>query len=244
MATSGSADYLVSGQEIVNAAYRIVNNVSSEYTLAGEESADYLEALNMLVKNLMGPPSFLCKGIKTWQREVASLALTAKIEFDLKPSGGDADINIPVELLKVMYKRASSDTETELKEMTYDEYFGISDKTATGTPTRYNYERRLDTGKFRLNNVPLASIVSAGDTVEISYLTPLEDFDAGANDPYFPQEYYRPLKWLLAQEMHPEAGKKMPPEVAALASQSVEEANTFEAENTKACFEPNNPDAW
>jgi hypothetical protein len=244
MATSGSADFSVSGSEIVSAAYRIVYNTSSEYTLEAVELADGLQALNMLVKNLMGPPNFLAKGIKTWQRKTASLTLTAKIEFSLKSSGGDLNIDIPAKVLHANYKIASNDNETPLREMTYQQYFQIADKTATGTPNRYNYQRELDAGKFRLNVVPTAAIVSAGNTIEIAYLTPLEDFDAGANDPYFPQEWYRPLKWLLAQEMHPESGRAMPAEVAALASQSVESANTFEAEKSDIFFEPNNPENW
>lgn len=193
----------------------------------------------MLVKNLMGPPNFLAKGMKTWQRQVASLDLAAKIEYSIKLSDGDLNIEIPVRIIQANYKRASSDTESPLEPMSSEEYFALPDKTATGTPTKYNYERKLDDGKFRLNNVPITSIVSAGDTIEIAYLTPLEDFDSSANTPYFPQEWYRPLKWMLAQEMHPEAGKKMPPEVAALTKQSTESATSVEPEDTSnAFFEP------
>jgi hypothetical protein len=244
MATSGSADFSVTGGDIVRAAYRIVYNVSSDYTLEASELADGLQSLNMLVKNLMGPPNFLLRGLKTWQREVASLTLTAKMEFSLKPSGGDLDINIPAAVLLATYKEGVNSTETPLTRMTYESYISISNKAATGAPTMYNFERRLSDAKFRLNVIPTATMVSNGDTVEIAYLTPIEDFDASSNDPYFPQEWYRPLKWLLAQELHPEAGKKMPAEVAALAGQSVEVANTFEPESSNMFFEPNNPDMY
>lgn len=244
MATSGSANFAVTGGDIVRAAYRIVYNVSSEYTLEAAEMADGIQALNMLVKNLMGPPNFLTRGIKTWQREVGSLTLAEQIEYSLKPSGGDMDINIPAAIISANYKFADDDSEVPMFEMSYADYRAILNKTITGTPTMYNFERRLSDAKFRLNCVPTADIVSDGDTIEIAYLTPLEDFDATSDDPYFPQEWYRPLKWLLAQEMHPEAGKQMPPEVAALAKQSTEVANTFEPEASELCFEPNNPEMW
>ena len=244
MTTSNSANFAISGAEICSAAYRIVYNVSSLYTLEAEEMADFMQALNLLVKNLMGPPNFLAKGIKTWQKEVASLALAAKIEYNLQPSGGDLDINIPVRVLNANYKHTPTSGETPLTEMTDENYFQLSSKIALGTPIAYNYHRALDSGLFRLNCIPSASVVANLDTIEIHYLTPLEDFDSNANTPYFPQEWYRPLKWFLAQEMMPEAGKSMPPEVAALATQSIEAATSVQEENSDMHFEPDNPENW
>lgn len=413
MATSGSANYSVSAADIINAAYRVVYNASSEYTLQGVETDDWLQALNMLVKNLMGPPNFLARGMKTWQREVTSLTLQASMAHDIKPSaytftfvdsdvtvaddtisetghdlvtgsrvvltttgtlpaplarsttyyvirvdpntfklattgpnaadgtaiditaapitfsfattdvsaandtitetahglvtgdaitlsttgtlpdplatsttyyvirddadtfklattaanatagtqinitdtgsgthtltgGGtitvtqtiDLSVNIPVELLSVNYKDISNDSETPLDSITYEEWFAIGNKTNRGNPSRYYYERRLDRGRIFLDTIPSAAIVTAADTLEIAFLTPLEDFDATANDPYFPQEWYRPLKWMLAQEMHPEAGKIVPADVASLAAQSIEAANTTAPEKGDSFFQP------
>jgi len=241
MTTSNSADYSVSGGDIVNAAYRIVYNTSSEYTLEAFELADGLQALNLLVKNLMGPPNFLAKGMKRWQRLTASLTLAVKMDYDLKSSGGDLAIKTPVKILAVNYKDTSTGIETPMVPMTIDEQFSIANKAATGIPTRYAYERQLDTGKFRLDVIPSAAIVAAVDTLTIAYLVPLEDFDSSANTPYFPQEWYRPLKWLLAQEWSPEAGKKLPKEVAALAAQSLEAASAMDPEDSDMYFEPDNP---
>jgi len=244
MTTSGSANFAVSGGDIVRAAYRIVHSVSSEYTLDAVELSDGLQSLNMLVKNLMGPPNFLAKGIKTWQKEIASLTLKSKLDYSIKLTGGDLNIEIPVRILNANYKQTSNKNESPLREMSYEEYFSISDKTSKGTPTRYTYNRKLSEGIFSLNVIPLDSIVTAVDTIEISYLTPIEDFDASVNNPYFPQEWYRPLKWLLAQEMHPEAGRRLPEEVAALANQSIESATSFEEDTSKMFFEPDNPESW
>jgi len=49
---------------------------------------------------------------------------------------------------------------------------------------------------------------------------------------------------LLAQEMHPEAGRRLPEEVAALANQSIESATSFEEDTSKMFFEPDNPESW
>ena len=242
MSTSGSADLATSGGSICRAAYRIVHSSSSAYTLQPEELVDYLEALNFLVKNLMGPPNYLMRGVKTWQRSTESLTLAAKLEYSFKTSGGDLDVNIPVGIIQANYKQ--DDTEIPLVKMTYEEYFSISDKTSTGNPTKYQYERRLDEGLFRVNLIPTAAMIANGDTVELAYLTPLEDFDSQANEPFFPQEWYRPLKWLLAQEMSPEAGKRVPPDVAALAKQSSEIANSIDREETSLYFEPDNPELY
>jgi hypothetical protein len=242
MATSGSANFSVSGGDIVRAAYRIVYSSSSDYTLTGSELSDGLESLNFLVKNLMGPPSFLARGMKTWQRETASLTLAAKIEYSFKTSGGDLNINIPVKILNANYKTGNN--ETPLTQMSNLEYERIGNKTNTGTPTRYNFERRLTDAKFRLDIVPTASIVSNGDTIEISYLKPLEDFDSTSDDPYFPQEWFRPLKWLLAVEMMPEAGRLVPADVAALATQATEAANALPDQEQRYSFEPDNPELY
>lgn len=244
MTTSGSANYSRSGGDIVRAAYRIVHNISSAYTLKSDEMADGLEALNMLIKNLQGPPNPIFKGVKTWQRETASITLAAKIEYSLKSSGGDLDINIPVKILEAHYYRDSSDTETLMRYLQYLEWRNLPDKTATGTPSRYNYEKRLDEGLFRLDVIPTASIIAAGDTIKFSYLTPLEDLDTISDDVYFPAEWFRPLKWLLAQEWLPEVGKQVPPDVAALAQQSTEVAESVDLQETTLYFEPDNPESW
>lgn len=244
MALSGSSDFSVSGGDIVRAAYRVVYNVSSEYTLEAAELADGIQALNILIKNLMGPPAFLAKGLKAWQRKTASLTLAAKSAYSLKPTGGDLDIDIPVSVLKIMYKFTSEDTERPLTYLTYEQYFSILNKAAEGSPIQYSYNRELEVGTLNIYPVPTADIVSDGDTLEISYLTPLNDIVAQSDDVHFSQEWFRPLKWMLAQEMFPEAGFPIPQEVSALAAQALESANTVEPVETVDFFEPNNPNMW
>ncbi len=70
MSTSGSIDFDMTGQEIVQAAVSIISEKSSEVGLEPGEVSDGLKALNRLVKSWQGQPVHL------WKRDEAIVFLT------------------------------------------------------------------------------------------------------------------------------------------------------------------------
>lgn len=73
-------------------------------------------------------------------------------------------------------------------------------KTTNGTPVMVTYKPTLTSGRLEVWQPPTDIDMILGLTVE----RPFEDFDAGANNPDLPQEWYDPLVWLLADRLEPE----------------------------------------
>ena len=226
MATSGTYDFTVTRDEIVTAALRKIGVVDAGETPTSDELSDGAEDLNIMVKGWMAPNNFIAKGLKLWQRARASLTLSASISFDLKPSGGDCDIQIPVAIISAVL-RDSDDNDTVLEPMSFEQYEALGNKTDTGTPSRYYYERSLSTGTLYLDVIP----DDTTDTIEFVYLQVLEDFDSSTDNPDFPQEWYEPLVYNLALRLAPDYGVEPSQSVVSMAQVSLANAQTFAPEN-------------
>ena len=70
-------------------------------------------------------------------------------------------------------------------------------KTTNGTPVFVTYKPTLTSGRLEVWQPPNSIKMFLGLTME----RPFEDFDVGANNPDFPQEWYDPLVYLLADRI-------------------------------------------
>lgn len=324
MASSGSYDLSVSGDDIIEAAMKKYGGLAiGESASTAEKTAGRL-ALNMLVKQWMAPPNAIAPGLKMWQRTRTSLTLTAAISITLKPgvlaytsggtteivtgdtlsattggsgatatvvavslasgtwaggtaagnfslvgqsgtfasetvnntggaddyatisgdsdqAGGGKDIIIPVDIISAV-RRDSNNNDVPMIPMLLGEFEALSNKTSnTGDPSKYYYERGLASGILRWNVIPSDTT----KTVELVYLEVLEDFDAAANTPDFPQEWYRALVWNLAIEIISEDGKEPSAFIIDMAKTSLYTAQTFVPETSKMHFQPGlDDDEW
>jgi hypothetical protein len=226
-------DFSVNSNDIIEGAIRALGALSTGESLPANEMVDGREALNMIVKQLMGPPHYLMKGVKPWQREEASLTLAAKIKFEFKTSGGDLDITPPVDIISARLVD-SDDNETPLKRMSREKYDSIGNKTDTNTPTAFYYERRLDSGYFYLDCIP-SDITNY--TIDITYLDQMAAFTTVRTTTDFPQEWYRVLKFSLAVDLGPEYGADIS-NVTALRNEAIAIANNFHQDRVDAYFQP------
>lgn len=237
MATSGSTDFSISGDDIIKYGLLEIGAIAVGETPSDAEMVHGRKKLNMLVKQWMGPNSMFAPGLKMWARERATLTLTAKNTFELKPTGGDLDIAIPVSILSAV-RRNTDDVDTPLKPMTLDEYEALGTKSETGTPTKFYYERQLDAGYLYLNMVP----DDTTDTIPLVYLRILEDFDSADDTPDFPQEWYRPLVYNLALELAPGYGVTASRGLQALAASSLAMAQTFHPDSIVTYYQSRRDD--
>ena len=73
--------------------------------------------------------------------------------YALKPSGGQAAIQIPSEILRVALKKTSTSDEQALRPITMEEYRAIANKAQTGTPTMWAYKKRLVQGTLYVDMI-------------------------------------------------------------------------------------------
>ena len=227
------SDFTINSDEIIKASARAIGVLGIGESLPASELEDGREALNMLVKQLMGPPTFLMRGFKPWQRELAELTLQAKIQYEIKTTGGDLDITPPISILSARLKD-SDDNETLLDVMNRDQYDAIGNKTDENTPTAFYYERRLDTGYFYLDCVP-SDLTEY--TIDITWLDQLSAFTDVSSSMDFSQEWFRVLKFALAVDLAPEYGAD-PMKFKGLRDEAIAIASSFNTDDTFYSFQP------
>ncbi len=227
------SDFSVNSDKIIKSAIRALGALGTGQALPANEMVDGRQALNMIVKQLMGPPTFLMRGVKPWQREEASLTLKSQIKFEFKTSGGDLDITPPVHIVSARLKD-SDDNETPLDPMTREEYDAIPNKADTNTPTAFYYERRLDSGYFYLDCIP-SDITEY--TIDITYLDQLASFTTTRSTVDFPQEWYRVLKFSLAVDLGPEYGANTT-KLEKLRDEAIVSASSFHQNDSFEYFQP------
>jgi len=84
MASSGSADYTVTASQLIQDALEELGVVGAGQTVSAEDSATALRALNLLVKQWMGPGSPVTPGLKMWKRRQLTLDLTSTDKYALQ----------------------------------------------------------------------------------------------------------------------------------------------------------------
>ena len=136
--------------------------------------------------------------------------------------------------------RTSGGVETVLSPMTIEEYQAIPDKSVTGTPTKYYYERGVKIGYLYLNCIHSDTT----DTLDIVVLREIEDFDATTNNPDFPKGWERALVYNLALDLCPSFGIPVAQVkvLSTLAEQSLRLANSFHPQICDYYFEPGRDD--
>lgn len=232
MATSGTYTVTITAAEIVSAALRSLGVIDPDETPGTNESANAIEALNLLLYQLRGGMSNYSQSMRIWQHETAQLTLNSSAaSYSLYSSSAAAlNIQIPEEIIEATLYNSSSSAETILEPMDSREYYQISNKAESGTPTRYFYKRNLSEGTLYLNYIPTSTIAS-DYVLNITYRQPLEVIAASSNDFDMQPEWLRALKYLLARDIaseYPEVSDSTLIRIDRLAREALERAQSFE----------------
>ena len=195
MATSASTDYGRTARQAIDYALRKIN-ILAEGESATAESADRaLTELNFLLKE--------------WQRYPA---VWRKSQVTLTPVASTASITMasptptPYRVLGCRYRNSSS-IDTPMTEMTYDEYYDLPNKAATGTPTTFMFDPQLTSNTLYI--WPLLSSVST-ETIRATIQRRFEDIDDLANDLDVTAEHFSTVGLNLAARLADDYGRQGP----------------------------------
>ncbi len=196
MTTSGTYSITLTVGTIIDMVLQELGILGASQSAKSADSEYVKRKMNLWLLQQNGPNNPFRTGDMMWTRESATLTLsTSKSSYDLKPSGGDLNIQIPSEILSVTWRDASDDTDLPLTAMTLIEYTSINDKSSPGQPQRYYYERRTDTGKLYLDYLP-----DSADELIIYYKQPLEIITASTETFDLDPSWYRSLLYSVAKE--------------------------------------------
>lgn len=190
MSTSGSVDFGLVTNTLIEEAASICGISSEGESISAYTYADAKRSLNLIAK------AWSASG-HIWIKTEASVTLVAAQAnyalatlFSKKPS----------RVLSVRRKVTSGGVETPLLELSREQYFDQPNKTTASVPTSFYYDPQRATGALYL--WPTASAATAAaQTLNVTYLRPIEDFDGSGDDPDLPQEWTLALVYALAEQL-------------------------------------------
>lgn len=181
MSTSGSVDYSLVTNTIIEKMFHLLGVGSEGESLTARMYEDGRSTLNLLTKT-WGTSEHL------WLRTEASVTLVAsQANYALATLFSKK----PLRVLEVR-RRDSSDIDTPLREMSREEYIGMTNKTTEAIPVSFYYDPQRATGTLYVWPTP-SSTAASEFTLRLTYSRPIEDFDGTADDPDLPQEWLQAL---------------------------------------------------
>jgi len=164
-------------------------------------------------------------------------ALTDDASFGLKVYAYTTRVSEPFNIYS-MVRESESAIDTPMNYLSYEEYFQLPNKTSSGVPVSYNYDRQL--GKSLLKVWPVPDNVN--DLVKITYEQKIEDFVSNPNTPDFPQEWHDALVLNLAAKLAHPFGRDNPGGSYVTLKQDAQEAlilaMSFDNEQGSLYFQP------
>lgn len=140
----------------------------------------------------------------------------------------------PLHIISACLRTTDTIDYPPMEPMLREEYEGIGNKIADGTPQAYLYEDTLTDGTLTLNIEPS----DATFVVRIIYLSPIEDFDSATDTPDYPQEWYRPLCSQLTIDGAPSYGVPVTQEMKMIRDESLAIARNANPEVSHLFFQP------
>ena len=200
--------------KIVTYALRKAGVAAWNETPASDDASAAMDELNLMLKGWQN------KGYNLWTKTGGSLALTTAASYTLSPVR-------PLRILSARLKR--SGTETPMYEMTRQEYDELPNKTSTGLPTQFYYDRQREAAKLYV--WPVLS-TAAGETVEYTYERELEDIAALSDTIDVPGEWWDAVVYNLAARIAETVGLPRPPTLIMRAAELLREAGAFDREES------------
>lgn len=191
MATSGSTDFSDSRSQIIADAFVRIGGLMPGAVPSTEQTANASREMNRILK------SWAARGHNLWRHTEGSLTLVAN-QSTYTMGGTTPDFaSRPLRVISARYKDASGN-EIAMKMLSRDEYFELPQKTTSGVPVNFYYDPQRDQSKLFIWPVP-SSVTT--ETLEFTYMRQFEDFDADADEPDMPQEWFDAMVWGLAARL-------------------------------------------
>ena len=199
MPTSGDTTWQLQRDQIIAAALRKVGFAEGETPNATQISYA-AEALNAIVAALRAD------GMPVWAMKTFSFSVTAGTQDYNIGVGQTINTPMPMKLTQAIRVETVGGNRVPLNIYTQYDFNQLSNfQTASGPPVQLYYQPKSTFGTLRLWPIPDSTFAS-GNTIEITYQRPFEEFDTATDEPDFPSYWTRALIYLLAAELGPEYG--------------------------------------
>lgn len=239
MATSGSYDFVLTRDDIINVALRRINELGTGESASATRVTECALVLNMIMKE------WQADGMQLWRKQLISVSpLTAGTNGYNIGIGQTINTTPPLRIIQAYYHDNTSGADTPILVKTLDEYLTYSNKTTAGTPTQLYYTPpgagiSSTVGSISFFNPPDATFVATKSVVVVG-VYPAADFDASTDNPDCPSFYYNALAWALAEALSYESGLPLAERsmISKMAEQTKERALSLDQEEGSLYFSP------
>lgn len=203
MSTSGDTTWQLQRDQIIAAALRKVGFAEGE-TPNATQIANAADALNALIA------SWRVDGMPVWAMKTFSFSTTAGVQNYEIGVGQVINTPMPMKLTQAIRIDTVGGNRVPLNIYTQYDFNLLSNFQSTqGTPVQLYYQPKATSGTLRLWPIPDATFAS-GNTIEITYQRPFEEFDTATDEPDFPSYWTRAIIYGLAYDLSPEYGMALP----------------------------------
>lgn len=188
MATSGTYSFTMTRDDIIGAALRLTGAFGDQDVIPATDISNCAMALNILAKELA------INGLPLWCVQDIQVPMVAgQKSYNLSAASGTT---LPLRILDA-YIRDSTGNDTTLQITSRYDYDTLGQKGSQGVPNQVYYDPQLGAGSLVFYNVPADN----SRTVHVVIQRQVQDFNLATDNPDFPQEAFRLLKWCLADEI-------------------------------------------
>lgn len=189
MARSNTYSFTMTRDDIIDAALRLTGRFGSGDTIPPEDVQNCAQALNILAKELA------TDGLPLWCVEDISFpCVGGQAAYNLSTITG---MTLPLRILDA-YRRDSTGNDVTLQIVSRYDYDTLGYKAQQSVPNQCWYDPQIGAGMLTLYDVPQTGTT---DTIHVVIQRQIMDFNLATDNPDFPQEAYRLLKWCLADEI-------------------------------------------
>ncbi len=199
MATSGISVNQLSGDDIINAAYRKLVVIGQGQTANAQQITDGRQALNNLVAE------FRTLGMSIWARKTFPLPLVVGQKDYVFGVGQVVNTPYPLHMYQAILLQPPTYSLNQNVNILSFMDFNLLPRDSVGTVVNMMYKPEINKGTVSVWPTPDASMLP-GTILSLSYQSPFEYFIAGVDTPDFPEEWNNALVYQLALSLSDENG--------------------------------------
>lgn len=199
MATSGQTVLELTGDDIINAAYRKLVVIGQGQTANAQQITDGRQALNNLVAE------FRTLGMSIWaRREILVPCVIGQSDY-VFGIGQAINVPYPLKIYQITLEQPPTfSVQQDVNLLSFMD-FGLLPIDSQGTIVNAMYQPQINKGTLSVWPTPDASMI-AGTRMRVTYQTPFEYFISGVDTPDFPEEWKNALIYQLALLLSDENG--------------------------------------
>jgi hypothetical protein len=226
MAVSGSTDFTLTANEIIDKAFHRLGKASEGEAISARMYEDGRSSLNLILKSRLGTSDRL------FLRTTGSVTLLANTQSYAQASA----------LRMISVARRDSDLDdTPMREMSRQEYDDLPNKTSSSsTPVAWYFDPQQASGTLYVWPAPSAD-AAADFTLRTTYLRRISDMDASTNSLDMPQEWLDPVIWLLADDLeteYPVTDNRLAAKIERKANEAKQVLDYWDTETTSIFMQP------